>query len=282
MLGPQFSAERGSSEMNGIFAQAAALAAHAKASRVDPLLGGDAEYWRRHSTLRFVKLVDFVATRRRLFRSVSETIATEPGEWISRLPSVAPEGVNLVSLGSSGDLPEYVAVAFAGAAKCGVSVESQGVWLATWTLVEKDDPQRRIWSVSYRMTSVGAGLPPAPSIADAREELAAALRETAAFARSASSVSSWCETFYQAERDLERRDARIPYHPDILPPRGYQFSARQLLASAARSWVFGGMGSWNDVWIEGSTARAEHERVTKRLYAAVTAAIMAAVNHGLQ
>lgn len=40
--------------MNHILAQAAALAAHAKVSRVDPALGGAAAYWSRHSTFTFV------------------------------------------------------------------------------------------------------------------------------------------------------------------------------------------------------------------------------------
>src|SRR3989442_14553384 len=68
----------GQEAMNGILAQAAALAAHAKASRVDARAGGDAEYWKHHSTFKYVKSVNFGVRRRRLFRTAFETDATEP------------------------------------------------------------------------------------------------------------------------------------------------------------------------------------------------------------
>src|SRR3989442_9105903 len=74
--------------MNGILAQAAALAAHAKASRVDARAGGDAEYWKHHSTFKYVKSVNFGVRRRRLFRTAFETVATEPSEWLARFPDV--------------------------------------------------------------------------------------------------------------------------------------------------------------------------------------------------
>src|SRR4051794_262143 len=48
-----------------------------------------------------------------------------------------------------------------------------------------------------------------------------------------------------------------PYHPDILPSAGYTLAARQLLAGAVASFVFGGMGSWNDVVSHRSRTRTK-------------------------
>lgn len=67
-----------------------------------------------------------------------------------------------------------------------------------------------------------------------------------------------------------------PYHPDMLPQTGYSVEARQLLAMATRSWVFGGMGSWNDVGFGDPDVQAEYEEITSRLYGAVVDAIRAA------
>jgi hypothetical protein len=61
--------------------------------------------------------------------------------------------------------------------------------------------------------------------------------------------------------------------PDsILPP-----DARHLLAAVQASWVFGGMGSWNDVGFEG----ADHDiyqRSSQELYRALNEAVIVAAN----
>ena len=268
--------------MNGILAQAAALAAHAKASRIDARAGGDAEYWKRHSTFKYVRSVSFVVRRRRLLRSTLATVATEAAGWMSRFSEVSADGVNLVPIPLSDDLPPHIAAAFAGAPDHGICVAGRHLWVGAWTPTHRDDPEQRIWSVTYTSSEPGRLPPPSMDLGSAREELAVALREIADFAGSDSALSSWCPTFHEAQRDLDRDDPRAPYHPDILPERGYQVRARQLLAGAVRGWVFGGMGSWNDVWVEHCAARARYERVTQRLYAAVTGALAAAVNRGLE
>jgi hypothetical protein len=47
-----------------------------------------------------------------------------------------------------------------------------------------------------------------------------------------------------------------------------------MLDAAQSAWVFGGMGSWNDLGFAGAEQK-EYERVSKHLYAALTDAICA-------
>ncbi len=49
---------------------------------------------------------------------------------------------------------------------------------------------------------------------------------------------------------------------------------------AQKAWVFGGMGSWNDLWFEGE-AQGEYDRVSDRLFQTVNEAIRAAANTSL-
>ena len=42
--------------------------------------------------------------------------------------------------------------------------------------------------------------------------------------------------------------------------------------------MFGGMGSWNDVWLPDEHDRAEYDRRTESLYAAVVDALLAVAN----
>jgi hypothetical protein len=190
--------------------------------------------------------------------------------------------VNLVSVPISGSLPPHIAAAFAGAPDHGILVSGRGLWLGAWAATHQDDPAQRIWSITYTLVEQAVASPQDWNLGTAREELTLALREAAALARPDPYLSQWCATFEDAERDLEKGDARAPYHPDILPESGYQQRARQLLASAVRSNVFGGMGSWNDVAFESPAAQTRYERVSQRLYAALTDALAAAVNRGLE
>jgi len=61
--------------------------------------------------------------------------------------------------------------------------------------------------------------------------------------------------------------------PDsALPP-----PAAQLLNAVQAAWVFGGMGSWNDVGFEGDDQRV-YEQLSEDLYQLLNAAIIAAAN----
>ena len=266
--------------MNGMLAQTAALVAHAKASRVDPSAGGDAGYWRDHSTFQYVHSLSFLERRRRLFRASVETVATGVVDWLAGLRDVSPDTVNLVPAPDPGALPGHLAAAFAGPASHGIGVEGGDAWVPRWAVTHQGDPLQRIWTVAYVRAEGSAPRPSSAGLEHAREALRAALEDARAFADSESALSPWCETFHEAERQLARDDPRVPYHPDILPQKLYRTPARQLLAASVQGWVFGGMGSWNDVVFEG-TARGRYDTVTRRLYAAVTDALAAAVNSGL-
>ena len=73
--------------MNGVLAQTAALAAHARVKLLDARLGGDEAYWERHSTLKYTRALTFKARRRGLFRSAEVVVASNPMEWMSTLPN---------------------------------------------------------------------------------------------------------------------------------------------------------------------------------------------------
>ncbi len=253
-------------EVNAILAQTAALAAHARAAGVDPHLGGDDAYWSRHSTFQFVRALHFVARRRRLFRSVEEEVATTPAVWMAKLPEKAV--IELVS-GGTGE---------------GIAV-SRGLatfyWSPEWTTVAQY-PETRIWSVKYSGTAGLAFRASDATIAQATECLSATLREVVRFTSANDGMASWGETFEKAAESFGSSQPLAPYHPDILPARGYTLAARQLLAASVGAFVFGGMGSWNDLGFRDPAVHAEYERLTKELYAAVIGGLVAAVNQGME
>jgi hypothetical protein len=71
----------------------------------------------------------------------------------------------------------------------------------------------------------------------------------------------------------ERSKGGFELAPDSsLPP-----SAAQLLSTVQAAWVFGGMGSWNDLGFDGEDQKL-YEHLSDELYQLLNAAIIAAVN----
>ncbi|MGY6499848.1 MAG: hypothetical protein ACXIVQ_02975 [Acidimicrobiales bacterium] len=91
-------------------------------------------------------------------------------------------------------------------------------------------------------------------------------------------LQSFAGWFDDALEMASSTEPTAPYHPDMMPAVGYSIEARRLLSMATRAWVFGGMGSWNDV---GFSDRETHERyraISERLYRAVIDAVRDAAN----
>jgi hypothetical protein len=126
-------------------------------------------------------------------------------------------------------------------------------------------------------------LPPLPegpprSVVEASTELVAALEAARSFALT-NQLSGWAEWFAKAIVAAGAPDPEIPYNPDIAPGGWLALEQRQLLAAATQAWVFGGMGSWNDIWLEDESQAERMEQLTKQLYTAVMGALVAVTNN---
>ncbi len=53
-----------------------------------------------------------------------------------------------------------------------------------------------------------------------------------------------------------------------------------MLAACQKAWVFGGMGSWNDMGFDGEDQK-DYVRLSEALFQALNAAIVAAANASL-
>lgn len=55
-----------------------------------------------------------------------------------------------------------------------------------------------------------------------------------------------------------------------------------LLDACQSAWVFGGMGSWNDIWIEDENILNEYKIVSNNLYSSLISTIIQSVNSVIQ
>ena len=157
------------------------------------------------------------------------------------------------------------------------------LWEAQDRVSNKDDPDHRIWSTTYLRTSSHVVLPPPnqPPIPEVSKRLLNALEEIHAFANEVR-ADPFAKLFGDAIADL--RSASPPasgYSDDIFRYGAPGLPARRLFAAASAAWVFGGMGSWNDLGFEGKT-EVRYIALSDMLFWTLVDAIVAATNSTLQ
>ena len=90
-------------------------------------------------------------------------------------------------------------------------------------------------------------------------------------------LSYWAKVFDRALAKNASDDPQVAYHVDVLPPTA-ELDRRRLFALAVTSFVFGGMGSWNDTGPPSEADVPEYDRLTEALYAGVLEGVATAVN----
>ena len=155
-------------------------------------------------------------------------------------------------------------------------------WSGRWQVTQQEDPDRRIWCVNYGRARVN--LPTVNlqfDLAAAAAEFRAALDAIIAFAREIDQ-EFWADFFQKAAAHLTSDTPGEGYHyGDIVPGEEYELEARRVLYAAGAAWAFGGMGSWNDLYIQDPGKVKPYDEVTVRTYDSSIKAILAAVNSGI-
>lgn len=151
------------------------------------------------------------------------------------------------------------------------------VWVPHWDVGDQHAADDRIWKVRLVGAWADGVTPQQPSIGSTLVGLTTALEQAASLARE-QGLDFWAARFADAIERAGADEPDIPYHPDLAPRPPVTRAASQLLAAAAESMVFGGMGSWNDVWLEDVGARTRYETVSSELYQSVLNAFVAATN----
>jgi hypothetical protein len=264
--------------VQGSIAQAAALTIAGNG-----IFNGDAwdEFWPNAAAFKFCKNVTFASPGRPPI-----PLATDPNQWIAALRSDGVVGFRLsyVARHDQG-VNDHISVAFVGGGGRwpieAVRSSASDLWESSWRVQDQNEPQRRIWGVTYYRTQVAQKpLPANPrDLAVVRRELEGVLLELEAFA-ARRRLEFWATCF---RRGIDR------LHSDSVPEGGSFYDmprswlpaeAWRILDAAQAGWVFGGMGSWNDIGFEEEALNAEYRALSERLYSTLCNGVCEATNSG--
>jgi hypothetical protein len=246
-------------------------------------------FLKKNSTCQFCEVVDFKRVQKGFFkREKCITIANNPDEWFTYLKSSKAQGVRLYNCPhkdsvSDRMLSDRMSAGFVGGGQNWLieavfSNNQSEYWIAQWRTGDKNSPEKRIWKVAY--FNVICDPEPVLNLLDIDIHIDK-LRKCILDVKESS--ERYCDNgfilfFNEALDTIESHgDNTYGYHKDLSPKEILPQKALMLLNSCQRAWVFGGMGSWNDMMFENDLQK-EYEEVSDKLFIAVNDAITAAAN----
>lgn len=138
--------------------------------------------------------------------------------------------------------------------------------------------EKKSWVVTY-----GKAVEKQPTInqqfdiGKTKEELKNILERITEFAFKETS-ETWGNIFEKAKKTLESKEPEKDfYHNDLIFKENHKLKNRQLLMSASKAFVFGGMGSWNDMWLEPKEVEEKYNLLSAELYETMMKAIRSAI-----
>ncbi len=265
--------------MKGSVSQMVALTACANAH----LHGRSVTFDLDHETASICQSIEFVKTPRVGSLKNRTVLARDPQSWFDYLAESGVTHLRLHYSHTSEEVsPDRSTAGFAGGGGHWF-IETVGpaervLWESVWDT--RRTKGNRIWKVWYVLSKVRPDeLHDVPtSIEETRKELRDALLDIISFAEKHDDTKEWISCFQRSLTALDAKDDDEIFR-GYLPEGCYPREARQLVAAGGRAWVFGGMGTWNDV-LFGANGEIlkEYGRVSDRLYDAMCKAIVAAVN----
>lgn len=268
--------------MNGPLAQVVALTCHGNAF----LKGKDVgTFFPKNSTCVFCDRVTFALLKKSFLGKPKEVeVAETPDEWFSFIRSFGARGIRLSRAAQNvPGISNRMSAGFVGGGgtwfmEVLLPRNRSELWIARWEVWNKDAPEQRIWRVTYGRVSGGvtAEIEP-PDLQNIASRLAQALREIQSFSAK-HDCGSFTERFVDALDTLDSEGRSLHgYHKDLAPESYLPHQAQTILHACQNAWVFGGMGSWNDMGFDGDDQN-EYERVSEQLFQVLNEAISAGAN----
>jgi hypothetical protein len=242
----------------------------------------------QHSTMMFCEFVRFVDLAKTPTGWSERSVADSPNAWFQYIRGRKVHALRMV-YGPSNDpnvdgktVTDRMLVGFVGGGgRWLVQADkptSSDYWESRWNVGDQERKDRRIWRVTYGRTARNRPLTShqEPDLAAIRSDLDSVLNEIHEFALE-QRLDGFANCFERALQDLSAESEFNGFHKELANRDLLPLEAIQLLSAAQSAWVFGGMGSWNDLGFDGEV-QDRYERLSETLYRVINQAIVAATN----
>ncbi len=210
-------------------------------------------------------------------------LADSPPEWFEHIKDKGCLKLRLYhQVSSNNDTPDHMLAGFVGGGGTwlieAVYPEFSDMWIDRW-MVSEDESGKTSWIVNYILAAEKQpDIERFASPDDVKRQFEEALEQISLFAYE-QGLDHFGRIFDRANEQLNSEDPQLAeYSKDLLPPGEHLLIKRQLLTAAQTGWVFGGMGSWNDLGFDNKETNVQYAQVSADLYSAINSAITCVVN----
>jgi hypothetical protein len=139
----------------------------------------------------------------------------------------------------------------------------------------EDRSSERPWACTHiKVGLIPANEPEPVGLAEALSDLRVTLPDIEAYAHQ-EKLDNFADCFARAHEALEGKSEKAPWAADIVRYTGFSDRQLDVLEAINHAWVFGGIGSWNDI---GGSGDKRYEDVSERLYNALNDCIAGLAN----
>lgn len=152
------------------------------------------------------------------------------------------------------------------------------VWEGRWKYAENQETGND-WLVNYGLIAKDWDLPDRrdPTLNECYANLEKYLEAILEFAQE-QNLPDFAEKFKEASFRLASNNPEETLHyKDVLVKRNYSLKARQVLSACQKAFVFGAMGSWNDMSYEGEI-QEKYDSISDNLFSTIVMAVCSVVN----
>ena len=267
--------------MIGTLAQLVTLASYGNAF----LRGHDVDaFYPTNSTFQFCNTVEFLVLNPAKSGFTEETLADSPIKWLAFLKNKNCARLKIAHVPTPNpETPDHQLAGFIGGGGRWIlesvyKIDSD-FWEARWQGNNPNAPDKKIWRVSYGAIAQNTKRTPDQTndLKIVKRQLVQTLEQICQFAHK-HKLDNFT-AFFQGGLDCLAGNQTLEknYHKDLVPSGWYSVEAEQILAAVSTAWVFGGMGSWNDLGFDGDDNKI-YESLSAQLYRQFNESIVAAVN----
>lgn len=234
-----------------------------------------------HSTTQFCRSVEFSYLKKGLFSRKMQRVvmSRDANDWWSK---ISKEGLQYCYLSvvsrqdylSQTEAPDdWKTSAFVGGGSVWVlTTVFDGVRTVSWVPIWKHTGAKQPWDVTYQGFNEVFTDQSQP-VDVATSQLEKALVDIRDFARELK-IPHWPDSFARALAQLTGKPAKT-HTPDLIPDGLLSPEAENLALASQAAWVFGGMGTWNDIY---ETGHPRYSEVSRALFDAVNQGLVSATN----
>jgi len=240
-------------------------------------------FWPDSIAFQFYRTVVFVDGPPRTTKDNTE-LAADPVSWLTWLASSSAHALKVHNAPGTSVAEDYNMAVFGGGGRWQIETTTgtkSDLWQSRSEVVDKNAPDRRIWSSTYYR--IAENWKPVPkeisNTVRARSDLESILSRAIPFARRHPEKSDFADYFL---RGLDTLSSPTPLGSgttsDFAECPSLSLAAKQLVGAVDAAWVFGGMSWWNDDGVVDKNADEEYLAISADLWRALVQGVLAAAN----